>query len=75
LAAVGAGAFKHIEEACEATIHIVKETPARRAATKYYDTGFRIYQDLYKSLKHDFKQIAALEKWAADGGATTAAAG
>ncbi|MBX7167500.1 MAG: xylulokinase [Pirellulales bacterium] len=61
LAAVGAGAFKNVVEACDATIHTVKETPVVRAHKQYYDRGFPIYQQLYRSLKNDFKRIATLE--------------
>jgi len=62
LAAVGAGAFRNIEEACAATIRVVKETPVQRRAAAYYDRGFPLYQDLYRALKGDFKKIAALEE-------------
>jgi xylulokinase len=61
LAAVGAGAFKNIEEACGATIRVVQETPANRAAKQHYNRAFPIYQQLYQSLKKDFKNIAAVE--------------
>ncbi len=61
LAAVGAGAFRNVEEACEATIRVVKETPVNRRAAAYYDRGFPLYQQLYRSLKDDFKRIAELE--------------
>lgn len=60
LAAVGAGAFKNIEEACAATIKVVAETPTDRKAKAHYDRAFPIYQDLYQSLRGDFKKIAAL---------------
>ncbi|MBN2293014.1 MAG: xylulokinase, partial [Pirellulales bacterium] len=60
LAAVGAGAYKNIQEACEATISVVGQTTTNRAARRSYDTGFPVYQDLYQSLKGDFKKIAAL---------------
>lgn len=60
LAAVGAGAFKSVEEACAATIKVVDETPVSKTAKKTYDAGFAVYQDLYHSLKQDFKKIAAL---------------
>jgi len=60
LAAVGAGEFKNISEACKATISVVSKTPANRAARKHYDKGFPIYQQLYQSLKDDFKSIAQL---------------
>jgi xylulokinase len=62
LAAVGAGAFKNIAEACKATIRVVKQTSVNRAAKAYYDRAFPEYQQLYRSLKDDFKRIAALEK-------------
>ena len=39
LAAVGAGAFKNVEEACGATIRVVKETAPNAQATKYHDAG------------------------------------
>jgi xylulokinase len=60
LAAVGAGAFKNIEEACAATIKVVSDTPLDRHAKKSYDAGFPIYQNLYRSLRNDFKAISAL---------------
>jgi xylulokinase len=61
LAAVGAGAYKNIQEACQATIRVVDETSPNRAAKRRYDRAFPVYQQLYQSLKADFKQIAALE--------------
>jgi len=60
LAAVGAGAFKNIQEACAATIRVVKETSAHRPTKKTYDRAMPVYQQLYRSLKDDFKRIAAL---------------
>ncbi len=62
LAAVGAGAFKHIGEACAATIRVVKQTAPKRPAQLAYNRAFPLYQQLYRSLKDDFKRIAALEK-------------
>ena len=61
LAAVGSGAFKNVEEACDATIRVVKETKPNAAARKMHDKAFPIYQELYRDLKHEFKRIAALE--------------
>lgn len=60
LAAVGAGAFKNVEEACAATIRVVDETPVSKVGKKAYDAGFPLYQKLYQSLKNDFKAISAL---------------
>jgi len=62
LAAVGAGVFKNVQEACAATIRVVRQTGVQRPAKVYYDRAFPIYQQLYRSLKNDFKRIAALEK-------------
>ncbi len=60
LAAVGAGAFKDVVEACDATIRVVKETQVNRTAAAYYDKAFPIYRSLYPALKNDFQRIAAL---------------
>lgn len=62
LAAVGAGAFRNIQQACAATIRVVKETSTDRQAKECYDREFPVYQQLYCSLKADFKRIAALAK-------------
>ena len=61
LAAVGAGAFENVEEACEATIFTVKKTPLNKAAAKVYDRAFPLYQQLYRSLEKDFEAISGLE--------------
>jgi xylulokinase len=61
LAAVGAGAFDNIEQACDATIKPVKTTQLDKSATKVYDRGFPLYQQLYQSLKEDFEAISGLE--------------
>jgi xylulokinase len=60
LAAVGAGAFKNVEEACAATIRVVSRTPCDKKAAKAYDRCFPIYQQLYRSLKADFRAIGEL---------------
>ena len=57
LAAVGAGEYKGIQEACKATIKVVKETTPNSKAKKVYDLGMPIYQGLYQSLKDDFRKI------------------
>ncbi|MEZ6116107.1 MAG: xylulokinase [Pirellulaceae bacterium] len=57
LAAVGAGEYKNIEEACAATIHTIDETAPKAAAKKRYDSAFPVYQQLYSSLKDDFKRL------------------
>jgi xylulokinase len=60
LAAVGAGAYKNIEEACAATIRVVSRTACDKQAAKAYDRGFPVYQRLYRSLKDDFRAIGKL---------------
>lgn len=61
LAAVGAGAYKNVEEACDATIKVTSETPSERKPKAFYNKAFPLYQQLYKSLKGDFKSITALQ--------------
>jgi xylulokinase len=61
LAAVGAGEFHNVPEACAATIRVVHETRPNRSAKRRYDRAFLLFQQLYRSLKNDFKSIAALE--------------
>jgi xylulokinase len=61
LAAVGAGAYKDVTEACEKTIRIRKETPPSATAAAVYDRAFPLYQQLYQSLKDGFQRIAELE--------------
>ncbi|MCA9216669.1 MAG: xylulokinase [Planctomycetales bacterium] len=60
LAAVGAGEYKNIEEACAATIYNTDETSPNSKARSFYDRSFPIYQQLYRSLKDDFQSISKL---------------
>ena len=61
LAAVGAGAFRNIEEACAATIRVVSRTACdKKHAKKVYDRCFPVYQRLYHALKNDFQSIGNL---------------
>lgn len=61
LAAVGAGVYKNIGEACDATIKVVSKTNVQNKAKLFYDKAFPLYQQLYRSLKDDFKAISKLE--------------
>ena len=61
LAAVGGGAFKNIQEACKSAIKVVKETKPNTKAQKVYDAAMPMYQQLYCSLKHDFRVIGGGE--------------
>lgn len=58
LAAVGSGQFKNIEEACKATIEVVKKTPPKKPAVRTYQKMFPVYQSLYQSLKPTYDAIA-----------------
>ena len=60
LAAVGAGEFKNIEEACKATIEVTAKTVPQRAAVKTLDRSFEIYRSLYGSLKETYAAISRL---------------
>ena len=60
LAGVGTGVFKDIGQACEATIRVVTRTKANRKNAKIYARYYPIFQDLYRSLKNDYKKIAAV---------------
>lgn len=60
LAAVGAGTFISIEEACDATVTMRHKTKPNANNALFYKRAFPIYQQLYHSLIDDFKQIAAL---------------
>jgi len=60
LAAVGAGYFKNVQEACDATIRVVSQTAPRRSNTRIYDRGFPLYQQLYQSLRKHFPQLTDL---------------
>jgi xylulokinase len=60
LAAVGAGHFSNIEEACKATIQVVGKIQPRKPSVKLYDRLFPLYQGLYRSLQPTFKSLAEL---------------
>ncbi len=60
LAAIGTGEFNNIAEACDATVKTKGQTKPNSAARKQYDKGFPEYQQLYRSLRDDFKKIATL---------------
>lgn len=60
LAAVGSGAYKNIEEACGAAIRVVSRTKCDAKVAKVYDGGFPLFQQLYRSLRDDFRAIESL---------------
>ncbi len=61
LAAVGAGAFSSVEEACQSTIRVVTATGCTKGGAMYYDKTFPLFQGLYHSLKDDFKRLSSVD--------------
>ena len=61
LAAVGAGNYTNIQQACAATIRETSSTAVDRKTKRVYDARFPVYQNLYQSLKGDFKAISGIE--------------
>jgi len=57
LAAVGAGAYDNIEQACDAAISLRSETAADRKTCKLYDRIFPVYQDLYHALHPTYERL------------------
>ena len=62
LAGVGTGVWKSVPEACDATIKTLDETKPDRKSVRLYDALYPEYGRLYRSLKDDFKRIAALHQ-------------
>lgn len=60
LAAVGAGEFKDIQEACDATVRTTSHVKPRDKLKKFYDSAMGEYRQLYTSLRDDFRHIAEL---------------
>jgi xylulokinase len=58
LAGVATGAWRSIQEACDATIQVNSTTRPDPEAARLYDRGYRIYRRLYRSLKADFDAIS-----------------
>lgn len=57
---VGAGVWKSIPEACDATVRVVSTTKMRKAAVKRYDSLYQPFHSLYQSLSQNFREIAAV---------------
>jgi xylulokinase len=60
LAAVGAGEFNDVVDACDATVKTTRETKTNAKVKPKYDAGFPVYAKLYRSLRDDFRAIAKL---------------
>ena len=60
LAAVGAGAFKSVPEACETLIKTNAPTQPNKSAFNDYAKYHKLYNSLYTSLKDNFKTLGGL---------------
>ena len=59
LAAVGAGEYRSITQACAATVSTATETKPNAKARKAYDQKVETYRELYRLLKPAYERIAA----------------
>jgi xylulokinase len=57
LATVGAGLFKNIEEACQATIKTADQTKPNAKARNAYNKAFPVFQSLYGALRDEFPKL------------------
>lgn len=60
MAAVGAGRFKNVEEACDAVLKVTDVTHPDPANVQLYNEYYAMYRDLYKALRPLFPRQAAL---------------
>lgn len=60
LAGVGAGVFKTVTEACDATITVATRQKADELSATKYDGFYSLYRQLYPALKDSFKTLAKL---------------
>jgi len=57
LASVGAGNYKNIQEACQATIQTADTLKPDAKAKKAYNRAFPVFQDLYAALREEFPTL------------------
>lgn len=62
LAAVGAGAFESVEDACSSVVEAVWSTEPIKENVKKYNCMYQVYRGLYGTLKDTFKVISTMEK-------------
>ncbi len=60
LAAVGAGIYDSVEDACSATIRVVETADVNEEHRALYDRYYALYQGLYARLESSFDELAAL---------------
>lgn len=62
LAGVGAGIYDSVPQACSNVIKVKDSLPPISENIKKYDDFYKLYVQLYKSLKGDFKQLSSILK-------------
>jgi len=60
LAGVGTGVYDNVAQACEAAIEVKSIQKADNNMYEKYDKFYKIYRQLYNSLKQDFKDLASI---------------
>jgi xylulokinase len=64
LAAVGAGAYASVAEACDSIVKVVNRTDPIPASVELYEEFYQTYRSLYPTLKNTFeKQGKLVGKW------------
>ena len=62
LAAAGDGAYKNVQQACQATIQVAGKTSPDRKATRVYRDLLPVYRRLYQQLKDQFAELVRLQQ-------------
>jgi xylulokinase len=60
LAAVGAGHYKDVTEACTAAVKTAESSKPDGKAKKAYDRAFPVYQELYSALRGEFPKLGGI---------------
>ncbi|MEI6132239.1 MAG: xylulokinase [Bacillota bacterium] len=60
LAGVGTGVYGSVSQACDATINVVTRQKPDDTLNLDYSKYYKIYKNLYQSLKQDFKDLARI---------------
>lgn len=60
LAGVGAGVYSSVQEACDATIKVRSIQNADQGLHERYMKNYRLYKNIYTSLKQDFADLAEI---------------
>ena len=60
LAAVGAGVYPSVEEACRSTIQVISSTKPDTSRKSVYDRYYSVYRGLYPALKDQFARVSEI---------------